>query len=43
MYFPFKLVLNFIMKYVFTKTCITQKKNFEDSNPVFIYLSKASI
>ena len=43
MYFPLKLVINFIMKYVFINIFIIQKKKKKkqkcgNSNAIFIYL-----
>ena len=38
MYFPLKLVANFIMKYIFFNIFIMQKEKCENSNALFIFI-----
>ena len=40
MYFPLKLVINFIMKYVFINIFIMQKENCGNSNALFKHINR---
>ena len=38
MYFPLKLVVNFIMKYVFINIFIIQREKYKNSKELFKYI-----